>query len=68
MSVKMRLEMKNRSSRYDISRPRHRHGHKCTKYKMCLIAICIKQRLSKIWRLIHEKMKQHWGWVKKGCL
>ena len=48
MSVKMRLEMKNRSSRYDISRPRHRHGHKYTKYKMCLIAICIKQRLSKI--------------------
>ena len=25
--------MKNRSCRYDISRPRPRHGHKFTKYK-----------------------------------
>ena len=26
MTMKMRLKMKNRSSRYDINRPRHRHG------------------------------------------
>ena len=27
--------MKNRSQRYDINRPRPRHGHKYTKYKIC---------------------------------
>ena len=26
-------KMKNRSSRYDVSRPRHEHRHKYTKYK-----------------------------------
>ena len=36
---------------YDKTRPRSRHGHKYTIYKMCLslmIAICIKQHLSNI--------------------
>ena len=40
---------KNKSGRYDINRPRHKHGHKYNKYKMCLgilKAICIKQHLS----------------------
>ena len=35
---------------------------------MCLIimmVIVIKQHLSNIWNSIHEKGKQHWGWVKK---
>ena len=44
-------EMKNRSSRYDINRPRRRRGHKCTKYKICIdvmMVICIKQHLSNI--------------------
>ena len=44
-------KMKSRSQRYDISRPRPRHGQKNTKYKMCLnimIVICIKQHLSNI--------------------
>ena len=36
MTIKMRLEMKNRSHIYDINRPWLRHGHKYTKYKMCL--------------------------------
>ena len=36
MAKKMRLKMKNRSSRYDINRTRRRHGHKFTKYKICL--------------------------------
>ena len=42
--------MENRSERYDIDRPRSRHGHKYTKY-MCLsimMVICIKQHLSNI--------------------
>ena len=59
MSMKTRLKLKNRSRRYDIKRPRHRHGHKCTKYKTCLMVICIKQQLRKIWNSIHEKVKQH---------
>ena len=66
MAMKMRLKMKNRSQRYYISRPRPRHGHKYTKYKMCLskmMVICIKQHLNNIWRSIHEKLKQHWAWV-----
>ena len=28
--------MQIRSQRHDINRPKPRHGHKCTKYKMCL--------------------------------
>ena len=27
---------------------------------------CIKQHLSNIWSSIHEKVKQHWGWVEKS--
>ena len=30
-----------------------------------MMGICIKQHLSNIWSLIHEKVKQHWGWVAK---
>ena len=42
-------EMKNRSHRYNINRPRPTHEHKYTKYKKCLsimMAVCIKQHLS----------------------
>ena len=31
--MKIKIEMKNRSHRYDINRPRSRHGHKYSKYK-----------------------------------
>ena len=51
MAMKMRLKMKNRSHRYDINRPRLRHGHKYTKYKMCLrimMVIYIEQHLRNI--------------------
>ena len=30
-----------------------------------MIVICIKQHLSNIWSSIHEKVKEHWGWVEK---
>ena len=46
MAMEMRLKMKNRSQRYNIYRRRPRHGHKYTKYKVCLsimMVICIKQ-------------------------
>ena len=70
--MKTKMKMKNRPHRYDISRPWPRHGHKHIKYKKCLsmmLFVCIKQQLSNIWSSIHEKVKQHWGWVgKKRCL
>ena len=45
--------MKNRSKTDDINRTMPRHGHKYTKYKMCLsimmvIIMCNKQHLSNI--------------------
>ena len=51
MTIKMRLKMKNRSLRSDITSPRPRYGHKYTIYKMCLslmMAIRFKQHLSNI--------------------
>ena len=47
MTMKMKLKMEN-GSRYDMNRPRPRHGHKYTKYKMCLsimMVISLKQHL-----------------------
>ena len=65
----MGLKMKNRSHTHDINRPRPRYGHKYTKYKMCLsimMSTYIKQHLSNISSSIHEKIKQHWGWVENS--
>ena len=60
------------SHRYNINRPRSRHGHKCPEYKKCLSMMmftCIKQHLSNIGDSVHEKVQQHWHWVKKQrCL
>ena len=33
-----------------------------------MMFICIKQHLSNIWSSVHEKFKQHWGWVEKALL
>ena len=69
--MKMKMKMKKRSPRYVINRPSSWHGHKYSKYKKCLsmmMLICIKQHLSNIWSSIHEKVKQHWGWVEKKTL
>ena len=49
--MKMKLKTKIKSHRYDINKPRPRHEHKFTKYKMCfriMMVICIKQHLSNI--------------------
>ena len=65
------MKMKNRSHRYDINRPRSRHGYRYSKYKKCLsmmMLIFIKQHQSNIWSSIHEKVRQHWGWVEKKAL
>ena len=71
VTIKMKLKMKisHRSHRRNINKPNPRHGHKYTKYKICLsimMVICIKQHLSNIWSSINEKVKQHWCWVEKG--
>ena len=47
----MRLKMKNRSQRYEINRPRPRHGHSCTKQKICL---------SMIWDLDNQVFPNPW--------
>ena len=54
--------MRNRPHRYDINKPRSRHGHKYKKYKKGLIMMMlmrIKQHLRNISSSIHEKVKQH---------
>ena len=64
----MNIKMKIRTYRYDINRPRSIHEHKYSKCKKCLsmmMLICIKQHPSNIWSSIHERVKQHWGWVEK---
>ena len=58
--MKDRLKIKYGLHRYHINRARLRHGHKYTKYKMCLSMImdmCIKQHLSNIWSWIQGKRK-----------
>ena len=55
--------------RCNINTPRSRKRHKYSKYKKCLskmVVICIKEYLSNIWSFIHEKVRLHWGWVKKS--
>ena len=42
---------KNRPHKYEISRPRSRHGHNYRKHKRCLsmvMLLCIRQHLSNI--------------------
>ena len=51
MTIKMRLKKKNGSPKYDMNRPRPRHGHEYTKYKMFLNIMmleCIKQHLGNV--------------------
>ena len=68
--MKIKMNMKNRSHRNDRNRPRPRHGHKYSKHKKCFIIMIlnyIKQHLSDIWSSLHEKVKQHGGWIEKKC-
>ena len=69
ITVKMRLEMKNRSNRCGINRPRPRYGHEYTTYIMRfskMKVICIKQPWSNIWSSIHEKLSNTEGESKKS--
>ena len=47
----MKMEMKNRSNRYDINRPSSRNAHKYStyeKYLSMMMPLCIKLDLSNI--------------------
>ena len=70
MSMKTRMKKKNTSQIYDINRPRTRHGHKYTEYKMYLSIMMVIYviHLRNIWNSIHDKTKQRWGWVEKKAL
>ena len=64
------LKMKNRSHRYDIDRIRSWHCH-TLKYKTFLSMVmltCTKRHLSNIWSSIHQKRKEHEGWVERKAL
>ena len=45
---KTKMKMKNGSYRYDINRPRSRHGRKYTKYKKCFTMMILIYVLSNI--------------------
>ena len=54
--------MKNGSHRCDINRTRPGHGHKYTKFEMCVNMMMVmsnQPQLSDIRSSIHEKVKQH---------
>ena len=65
----MKLEIKNRSKRFEITWPRSGCGNKYTKHKMCIsimIVIYIKQHLSNIYSTIYNKVKALP--IKKVCI
>ena len=67
----MRVKMKNRSYRHDIDRTMLRHRYEYPECKMHLSRFMVmwnKQHLSKVWRWLYEKVKQHWGWVEGNAL
>ena len=52
-------KMKNRWNRYDINRPRSRHGHKYStfeKHLSMMMPLCTKQHLSNMSSLTHKKV------------
>ena len=71
MPMKMRLKMKNKSQRYDINRPKSKHGCKYTKYEMYLViimVICIKQHIVLFEAQFMEKLSDTEAEVKKALL
>ena len=67
--IKIKMEMKKWSHRYNINRPSSWYGHKYSKYDVWWYSVWWHLYVSNIWSSIHKKVKQHWGWVeKKRCL
>ena len=53
------------------NRPRRRYRDKYIENMACLgktMPLCNEQHFSNIWVSIHQKAKQHWGWVEKKAL
>ena len=53
------MKMNNRSHRYNINKPRSKHGHKYNNCKKCLIMtmfICIEQDLRKLLAQFMKKL------------
>lgn len=64
--MEIKRKMRNRSHGYDMHRCRARHGQNYNKNKTCLnmmMPIYIKQHISNIGSLFHEKFKQNWDGV-----
>ena len=64
----MKKKIKSRAHRYNINRPKSRHGRKYSKYKRFLsmmVFTYIKQHLSNIWNSIHEKLSNTKAELKK---
>ena len=60
--MKMKTKIKIDSRKYEMNRPRCRHGHKYSKYMKRLsimMLVCIKQHLSNNLRTVYENVKQH---------
>ena len=62
--MKMRMKMKNRSHRYDITGVSQDMVTNLLNSVSQYDGYCSKQHLSNIWSWIHEKVKQNWCLVK----
>ena len=69
MYWKWSSKWKNGLHRYDINRTKQTHGHKHTKYKICLsimMVMCNKQHLSNIWSWSLKKLRSTQADLKKS--
>ena len=60
--MKMKIKMKKKPNRYEITKLRSRNGHKHNKYKKCfsrIVLISIKQHLINIWGSVNEKVNHY---------
>ena len=58
-----------RLHRYDITRPKTTHGHKCENINSVSVIWCLYvlgKHLSNIWSSVNKNIKQHWGWVEES--
>ena len=63
------MKMKKRLLKYDKNKRRSRHGHKCSKYKTCMMMlICIKQHFSSKAQFMRKLSNIEAELKKKHCL
>ena len=66
--MKMKLKMKNSLHRYNVNRPRTRHGPKYTEYKMCLGKATFETPFMKKSRNTEVDLKKSVAYKKKECI